>query len=360
MQWTRTVMTATLAGFACTAPPPATSGTSPRSDAPGAPAAPEAPKSPETPPPPVAPPQPATPETPPPPAAPATPEPDKPATAAAGALTMPFSVYAADIDHKSKAWRVDIVNFEGIDKGPLDKRLAELAEKEEEEFVASFAPGDPALPVGFSHGDPWTLITREGIEKRTAKGFDATVSGGSGTLHFNVDLGPSRPGAKDWALALRGHAATSARLVVPAPIAPAALAPGTLSRVVEALEPKLDDELRVLARKAKYAEKHVKLYPGRFPGGRSHVVFVAAETKLEDDETVEISGVLFARPGGAVEHFAVASVWGRATFYALVDIDGDGLDEVLWEDQYHEGWYLELIYWKDGKPEQRTLMGDGV
>jgi hypothetical protein len=256
-------------------------------------------------------------------------------------------------------WTVDIVNFEGIDKAPLDKRLAELSEKEEEEFVATFARGDAGLPVGFSHGDPWTLITLKGVEQRTAQGFSASVSGGSGTTHFNVDLGAPRPGAKDWAVALRGHAPTAARLVVPRSLAPAALAPGTLDRVVKALEPKLDDELRDRVRKAEYAEKHVKLYPGRFPGGRSHVVFVAAEVK-SDEDTLEVSGVLFARPDGAVEHFATASVWGSATFFALVDIDGDGVDEVLWEDQYHEGWYLELIYWKDGKPEHRTLMGDGV
>ncbi|MDC0716236.1 hypothetical protein [Nannocystis bainbridge] len=296
---------------------------------------------------------PATPDPLAPPANVATPDPP-PATP-----LVPLAVYAAALDPETRAWAVDIINFEAIDTGPLDRRLAALGDREDSPFIDRFAPGDAGLPVGFAHGDPWTLVTLAGAEQRIAAGFGASVPGGSAALHFKVDLGPAQPGAKGWAIALRGHAATTAKLVAPKPLAPAALAPGALGRIVEALVPKLDEDLRPHVRKTTIAEKHVKLFPGRFPGGRSHVAFVHAMAKSDEDD-FEVSGVLFTRTDGAVEFFAVADVLGAATFFALVDIDGDGLDEVLYEDQYHEGWYLQMIHWNGGKPESRTLMGDGV
>lgn len=357
------IISAALVGPSCTAPPPAVPAKGETPAVASAPAPPEPTKAPDPAPEAKAPEPPAAPE-------PATlPDPPRAPTDAVAAVpvAMPTGVYAASIGFGAKEWSVDIINFEGINIRPLETRLNKIAEKEEEPFIDEFKPGARGLPVGFKHGDPWTLITLEGNEQRSATGFDALVPGGSAALHFGVHLGPGPAGSdapdapRRLAIALRGHTPVPARLVAPAPLAPAALAPETLQRVVKALLPKLDPDLRDFAKKAKFREEDVKLFPGRFPGGRSHVVFVDAEAKGADPEDIlNVSGVLFARPDGAVEFFATAGAWGEATFHGIVDIDGDGFDEVIYEDQYHEGWYLEMIHWKDGKPKSRTLMGDGV
>lgn len=44
----------------------------------------------------------------------------------------------------------------------------------------------------------------------------------------------------------------------------------------------------------------------------------------------------------------------------IVDLDGDGTDEVAHDDSYHEGWYVELLHWIDGRPVHHTLSGDGA
>lgn len=364
MQTRVAIVSAALVGPACAAPPPAAPVKGETLEVAGAPApiaaksAPEPAKAPDLSPPTEQ----ATP------AAPAAPEAPRPPDAAPTApVAVPFGVYAASIGFGAKEWSVDIINFEGLDIRPLEKRLSKLEEREEDAFIDEFKPGASGLPVGFKHDDPWTLITLEGNELRRATGFHASIPGGSTALHFGVRLGPGPAGSdapdapRRLAIALRGHTPAPARLVAPAPIAPAALAEGTLKRVVQALLPRLDPDLRDHAKKAKIREEDVKLFPGRFPGGRSHVVFVDAEAKGADPEDlVNVSGVLLARPDGAIEFVSAAGVWGEVTFHALVDLDGDGLDEVIYEDQYHEGWYLEMLHWKDGKPESRTLMGDGV
>jgi len=53
-------------------------------------------------------------------------------------------------------------------------------------------------------------------------------------------------------------------------------------------------------------------------------------------------------------------VWGTAALFGLLDVDGDGLDELFFEDAYHEGWYLEMLQWKGDEPVERTVTGDGL
>jgi hypothetical protein len=62
---------------------------------------------------------------------------------------------------------------------------------------------------------------------------------------------------------------------------------------------------------------------------------------------------------GSVE-MAVMPDIGTVGIYGLLDVDGDGFDEVFYEDSYHEGWYAMMMQWEDGKPQPRTLTGDGL
>ena len=44
-----------------------------------------------------------------------------------------------------------------------------------------------------------------------------------------------------------------------------------------------------------------------------------------------------------------------------MDLEGDGVDEVILDDTYYEGGYTVLMTWTAaGKAETRTLTGDGA
>ncbi len=267
---------------------------------------------------------------------------------------FPATVYASYPDRKT--WIVAISDLPEADTAALEKRLTAEPESTELELPI----GDPTLPPGFAIGDPWTLITRTGCEQQTATGFSGVISGGSGTLFFTVRLGPAAKSAKGPVLAVRGPISATAKLITPAPVRPSTLAKTTLPKTVEVIDPHLEPEIRAVIPKIKFTDKHLKLYPGRFPGGRSHVGFLAAKAPGEENATLPISGIVFAYPDGRVEFFAAAVTWGTATMLALVDIDGDGLDEILYDDTYFEGGYVQLIHWKEGRPFTRTLTGDGL
>lgn len=268
---------------------------------------------------------------------------------------FPETVFAAYPD-ETHAWSVAMIDFLGADVTALEQRLAAEPEGTQLELPA----GAPSLPASIAAGDPWTLITRAGVEQHTAHGFSAVISGGSGSLHFSVRLGPAPETSKGPVIAVRGPASATAKLVAPTPVRPSTLAKDTLTKTVAAIAPHLEPEIQAVIPKIKFTDAHLKLYPGRFPGGRSHVGFLAARAKGEENATLPVSGVVFVYPDGRVEFFAAAVTWGTATFLALADIDGDGLDEILHDDTYFEGGYVQLIHWKEGRPFARTLTGDGL
>jgi hypothetical protein len=101
------------------------------------------------------------------------------------------------------------------------------------------------------------------------------------------------------------------------------------------------------------------LYPGRFPGGRTHVAVVRHLARDDEDATM-LSAMLFLHADGKAEFFRQAGVLGEMTLVGLADLDGDALDEVVYEDAYHEGSFVELLYWRGEVPERRVLTGDGL
>ena len=293
------------------------------------------------------------------PAPPATPPVEPPPPAAPPSATVPLNlgdIAGAYIEGEGRDWLVDIIELpKGLDLTAMNKRLEGLEPGGELIFKK---PRDPALPVGFAVGDPWTLISRDGAEPRKASAYAASVSESSGTLHFTFHLGPASAAAtaEGHALALRGHHTRPLKLLVP----PAEKLPaGMLDRVVKELTPHFEPELRDVLPAIKFKDDDLKLYPGRFPGGRSHVGFLAA-LPGDDDDRPPASGIVFTYPDGRAEHFAVAGVMGVVELLGVVDLDGDGTDEVAYDDSYHEGWYIELLHWTDGRPVHRTLTGDGA
>lgn len=296
------------------------------------------------------------------------PEPPVPAPAvsvpvAGGAV--PAVVFAATA--RSKRWSVDMTDFTGMDVAALERALSTALETKGEDAARRvLKEGDPLLPAGFAVGDPWSIVTPKGAEHHTAAGFEAQVMGGSGQLHLYVRLGAAPARRKSPALALRGHVPLGTTLAVPEPLAKTEVTRGMRGRIDEALARPVarelteeTEELRTLVKAIPIRASDVKAYPGRFPGGRTHVVFVQTGP-ASADTGIAISGVLTRRADESVEFVHLAGVWGSVTLLGLLDVDGDGIDEVFFEDRYHEGWSLEMIGWDGETPRRRTLSGDGL
>ena len=81
---------------------------------------------------------------------------------------------------------------------------------------------------------------------------------------------------------------------------------------------------------------------------------------VPDDDDPPLSAFLFVRSDGSAEAFVIPDVLGTVELLGLLDVDGDGRDEVFYEDGYHEGWYLMMLQWDGDTPRARTLTGDGI
>lgn len=284
---------------------------------------------------------------------------------AAGDDAVPAVVFAATA--RSKRWSVDMTDFTGMDVAALERKLSKALETKGEDAARRvLEEGDPLLPAGLAVGDPWTIVTPKGAEHHTAEGFKALVMGGSGTLHLYVSLGAAPARHKSPAIALRGHLPLGTTLAVPEPLAKSEVTKGMRGRIDKALARPVarelkeeTEELRTLVKAIPIRATDVKAYPGRFPGGRTHVVFVQTGP-ASADTGIAISGVLTLEADESVEFVHLASVWGSVSLLGLLDVDGDGIDEVFFEDRYHEGWSLEMIQWDGEKPRRRTLTGDGL
>ncbi len=125
---------------------------------------------------------------------------------------------------------------------------------------------------------------------------------------------------------------------------------------------KSQDPKKALARKP-LAAKHVEAIEGRFPGGFTHLVtFTRPLAPPEEIGMEHVAGMFLADATGRVEVvFPPALTINSDEFLYLVDLEGDGVDEVIYDDTYYEGGYRMLITWTAaGKAEQRTLTGDGA
>jgi hypothetical protein len=270
------------------------------------------------------------------------------------ARRFPGTVYGALVDPNEGQWVVDVIDFEPAE----DSALVQAINAAEDRMIAELPAGHVGIPKGWAKGDSWTLVTRAGTVTLNAASIGVGISDGSGVMHLDVRLGHAAKGAKGPALALRGKAGASApKLVAPTPVAITLLGDDVLPRLAAALRTKIEPAQAGTLRQHALAEKHVRAFVGRFPGGRTHAIFVTVRG-TGDDPTV--SQLLFARDDGTIEPYVVAQVFGELEPFAIIDLDGDGLDEIAYEDAYHEGWYFELVHWKQGRPHSRTLTGDGL
>jgi hypothetical protein len=107
--------------------------------------------------------------------------------------------------------------------------------------------------------------------------------------------------------------------------------------------------------------EHIRIVRGKFGGGETLLVTYAVPRSAdgEDMEQGYFAGLFLTDDSGA----SVARVEGAPSFEAvnvsaLVDLEGDGVDEVRFWVSYHEEQHEGLLYLKDGERMLMTLAGE--
>lgn len=245
---------------------------------------------------------------------------------------------------------LDVIHFQPREFGPLaracEAALTKAAETDEEDDDerARFMPSHRALR-SFRKGEPLTAVGPEGRAAVTATGFCGEYGASDG--HLTVRLEP-RPGAAEAAVVVRGAVDADARLRVPE----AATEPSPA--VVAELE-----RIRSLARsKRRMKTSTMEL---RAAAAGSQLVSVSIPRRDEEDAYPGFSGLVVVEPSGKV-HALVAP--GRRAHqldvHHLVDLDGDGVDEVVLTTDYFEtSGYTYLAVWNGRRYALLRLAGDG-
>lgn len=262
-------------------------------------------------------------------------------------------------------WEVDIID------SPVAQSEAILAaitayektvDVHDEDLRILLEPGTAAVPPSWDHGDVWTLVTRKGSIRRKVTGFSA--SQGAGELHFEVVLGKEKTASTRDVIAIRGtDVEPDLRLALPERADVATLGDDPIGAVRKALLVSIDDaDTRLPFERMRGKPTHLRVYPGNFPGGRTAVVVLDAPVRTSEalSPGARASAILFVGPGGALELLDAADVHGTIELFGMFDGNGDGFDELFYEDAYYEGAYLMSTTWKDGMPVRGVLSGDGA
>lgn len=249
---------------------------------------------------------------------------------------------------------IDVI---GMPDGEAIMKLAD-AHGQPDGITAAFPPS-ATLPSGFAMGDEWVVATTTGEVRSKAAAFGAY--GGASETHFIVVLDAAATGLAAKAGAWSGPI-PSMRQAKPIDTAKGpgkALFESIKVGMAAAAEPAAK---KALARKP-IAAKHASVIEGRFPNGFTHLVaLVRPLAKAEEIGSEHVAGLFLADATGRVEAiFAPAMTINHHDFLYLVDLEGDGVDEVVYDDSYYEGSYTVLMTWDAaGKAVPRTLTGDGA
>lgn len=296
-------------------------------------------------------------------AADATPaEADADAAVAVAALAPPGAVTDASVFYWAEAAKgaartsIDVTDTPGEEVAKLVKA------NEEAGGVEGTLPPTAKLPPGFAIGDRWAVATTAGAKRGKAVAFAAEI--GASESHFTVMIDTVADGlaarSGDWPGPI--PTLSAARRVDTSNGPGLELALQIKAPIVATAEPAAR---RALGRKP-IAPRHLAVFAGRFPRGFTHLVALvrplAREEDVGTDATDHVGGLLLADATGKVETVIPTKMTiDSAEVLYLVDLEGDGIDEVIYDSTYYEGSYRMLLTWDAAsKPVLRTLGGDGA
>jgi hypothetical protein len=279
-------------------------------------------------------------------------------------------IYFAE-SQRGVGWRVDIIDLdaEAFERAVQANEAAMPEDADSLEDLLVLIPTDsPAIPFGWKVGDEWTVITAAGPMQRRVLGFQADRGAMEG--HFSVLLADPEERDRELALAIRGTELPGGLVFrTPPPVDLAMLGPDPIEAVrtiVIAAAPRVAKRPYT---RASIDARSLQAHEGRFPGGRTHVVVLDAPPPRGSPgwKPTRVSALLMHQDCSSLpcdssyEVIALPAVHGGwIKVHAIMDVDGDGLDEIFWEDEYYEGSYWKVLEWKDGAPHVRTRSGDGA
>jgi hypothetical protein len=288
--------------------------------------------------------------------------PDATADADAKAVADPDAKAKAGVELSALYWAEAVEgksSIDLIDLGEGEEVMALAEAHEHPDGISATLPATAELPAGFAVGDEWVVATATGERHGKAVAFGAM--GGASEVHFIVVLDTAAEGLAARAGAWKGPIPTlrDAKPVVMTKGSGKALLGSIEAGILAAADP---DAKAALSRKP-IAAKHLTAVEGRFPGGFTHLVAMARPLAPENDIGSEhVAALLLVDATGRVEaidapHLSI----DRAEVAHLVDLEGDGVDEVIYDSSYYEGSYRLLLTWDAaGKAVRRTLGGDGA
>ncbi len=235
---------------------------------------------------------------------------------------------------------------------------------EEEDWIEPPVPIPvQATVIGrrYGVGDPVSIITSAGTSQLKVSGLARPGNGQDDRLVLML-AGKVRGGP--FGLAVVG-ARIPAERKLKAPVAvdlKTVANKGVLSRIRARMKADVPAEQRKMVAGVALLPEHVTMVHGRFPGGATALVTVDVPELSEADGTEHFTALFLADAAGNLVRW-IYKPEVRIEFhpiYWLVDVDGDGLDEVLFGMEYYEGDYLYLLRWKDGAPVTAEIAGEGV
>jgi hypothetical protein len=267
----------------------------------------------------------------------------------------PSALYWANVDAISGRSTIDHIDL------PDRERIMALAVAHEDpDGVRERLPATAKLPAGFAVGDEWVVATAAGERRGKAVAFGAVA--GASEARFIVVIDVAGTG-----LAARASAWTGPIPTLREPklidLVKDEAGKELLRRLAPAIVAAAKPDVQTALEGKPIAAEHLKVVEGRFPNGFTHLVSltrpVAEEEEFDDDH---VGGLLLADATGRIEAIVGPGMtWESCEVQSLVDLEGDAIDEVVYDSNYFEGSYRLVMTWDAaGKPVQRTLDGDGT
>ena len=265
--------------------------------------------------------------------------------------TLPLLYWA---EASGKETVIDVTVFENEESGAV----AKLAERYPGDGAkVTLIPHDePLLPERFKVGQRYLVITTGGPVTISLRDFDAFM--GAGETHLRLHLEPFPVKARSGGLAMPAESVKDPSRLKLRALRRERLPALALKAVIDAANAGLSDADKDKLGKRRIAAGDVRAWSGQFPAGLKWVVSVTR--KLDVTEYVagfELVGVdgkvgaTLSAPGVTLNH--------SEALFAL-DLDGDGKEEIIFDDDYYEGHYRMLLRWEGDVPKAMVLTGDGA
>jgi hypothetical protein len=135
-----------------------------------------------------------------------------------------------------------------------------------------------------------------------------------------------------------------------------------LGKVRDEIAAGLSKEVATILKRVRVSAKTMSMMKGKFPGGGAALISIHAAQLGEVEGMDLLSGLVLVDSSGKVVQYINAPTVQieHFEFLYLVDLDNNGVDEVVVKMSYYEGDYTYLLQWKNGQPVFEQVAGDGA